>query len=107
NLFYHHRAAALTSSLTLHDALPISDIRLTKIGHDIGLIDDDRYKKLLVKEKRIQDEIERVGKVHIGAGKEVQDFPAPICTFPTRDRKGTRLNFSHVSIQYAVSCLNK
>lgn len=51
-----------------------ADIRLTKIGHDIGLIDNDRYEKLLVKEKRIQDEIERVGKVHIGAGREVQDF---------------------------------
>src|SRR5699024_11744186 len=30
-----------------------------------------------------------------------------IGTLITRDRKSTRLNFSHVSLSYAVLCLNK
>src|SRR5438067_13486733 len=29
------------------------------------------------------------------------------CAVPTVDRKSTRLNFSHVSISYAVFCLKK
>ncbi len=51
-----------------------ADLRLTKIGYEIGLIDNDRYKKLLEKEKVIREEIERAEKTHIGAGEEVQEF---------------------------------
>lgn len=51
-----------------------ADMRLTKKGHQIGLIDDCRYEKLLQKEAAIQKEIERIENVHIGTGKEVQDF---------------------------------
>lgn len=51
-----------------------ADIRLTEIGFKIGLIDHDRYEKLLRKEEQIQSEIERVGKLHIGACSEVQEF---------------------------------
>lgn len=51
-----------------------ADLRLTKIGYEIGLIDNDRYKKLLEKEKIIKEEIARAEKTHIGAGEEVQEF---------------------------------
>ena len=50
-----------------------ADQRLTKIGYEIGLIDINRYNKLLEKEKLIKEEIDRVEKVHIGANKEVQE----------------------------------
>ena len=49
-----------------------ADLRLTKIGHEIGLIDDERYNKLVEKEKLIEKEIERVKNLNIGAKKEVQ-----------------------------------
>ena len=32
-----------------------ADLRLTKIGHEVGLIDDNRYEKLLIKEKMIEE----------------------------------------------------
>ena len=51
-----------------------ADIRLTKIGHDIGLISDERYNKLLEKERLIAEEMERVKSVNIGANKEVLEF---------------------------------
>ena len=51
-----------------------ADIRLTKKGHEIGLIDDCRYQKLLRKEREIEQEIARVEKTYIGPRKEVQDF---------------------------------
>ena len=51
-----------------------ADLRLTEIGHEIGLIDDERYEKLLLKKQMIKDEIDRVSGINIGAGKANNDF---------------------------------
>ena len=51
-----------------------ADLRLSKIGHEIGLISDERYEWICEKEKLIADEIERVNSVNIGANKEVQEL---------------------------------
>ena len=51
-----------------------ADLRLTKIGYDIGLIDEERYKHLLEKEEMINKEIERVHSVHIGGSRQVQEL---------------------------------
>lgn len=51
-----------------------ADLRLTPIGHKVGLISDERYEKLLKKQEQIQQEIERVNHVMIGGSKEVQEF---------------------------------
>lgn len=40
-----------------------ADLRLTEIGHEIGLISDDRYDKFLIKKKAIEDEVERLRNV--------------------------------------------
>lgn len=45
-----------------------ADLRLGKIGHQVGLISDERYEKLLQKEKEIEAEIKRLEKVLVGAG---------------------------------------
>lgn len=50
-----------------------ADLRLTKKGYEIGLIDEYRYKKLLEKEEQIEKEIHRVKHTHIGANREVQE----------------------------------
>ncbi len=53
-----------------------ADQRLTKIGHDIGLISDERYDRLLMKIKYINDETERVSHVHVGTSENVQKLLA-------------------------------
>ena len=40
-----------------------ADLRLTEIGHEVGLISDDRYDKFLIKKKAIEDEVERLRNV--------------------------------------------
>ena len=51
-----------------------ADLRLTKIGHDIGLISEERYERLLDKEAQIKAEIRRVNGVHVGIRPEVQEL---------------------------------
>lgn len=41
-----------------------ADLRLRKYGYQYGLIDDVRYKKVVDKQKTIDDEISRLGKVY-------------------------------------------
>ena len=49
-----------------------ADLRLTKIGYEVGLIDEERYQNLLRKEKMIEEEIERVEHTNIGTSETVQ-----------------------------------
>ena len=51
-----------------------ADQRLTKLGHDVGLISDERYQYLLDKQEIILSEIERLEHTNIGANKEVQEL---------------------------------
>ena len=49
-----------------------ADLRLTKIGYEVGLIDEDRYNGLLLKEKQIEEEIQRLEKTSVGGTEKVQ-----------------------------------
>ena len=51
-----------------------ADLRLTDIGYEIGLIDEDRYKAFCTKRNQINAEIERVSEIMVGANKKVQEF---------------------------------
>ena len=51
-----------------------ADLRLTKIGHEMGLISEERYQKLLKKERQIAEEIARVEKVFVGTSEKVQEL---------------------------------
>lgn len=66
-----------------------ADMRLTGIGHEIGLIDDERYEKLLEKEKLIEEEVERMKKTTVGARSEVQELLAKYESTPLQS--GTTL----------------
>ena len=51
-----------------------ADLRLTEIGHEIGLISDERYKAFLDKKKKIEKEIERIKTTTIKPTAEVNEF---------------------------------
>lgn len=51
-----------------------ADLRLTKKGYAAGLISEEVYNKLLLKESQIEEEIKRVEHTNIGASSEVQKF---------------------------------
>lgn len=51
-----------------------ADLRLRKKGYEIGLVSEEQYQHLLVKEKLIQEEIARLKAYTVGAGREIQAF---------------------------------
>ena len=59
-----------------------ADQRLTRIGHKVGLISDERYQYLLDKEDIIISEVERLEHTNVGANQEVQDVLAEYGSTP-------------------------
>lgn len=59
-----------------------ADLRLSKIGHEVGLISDDRYDWVCQKEKLIAEEIKRVNETNIGANQKVQDLLSSLDSIP-------------------------
>ena len=57
-----------------------ADLRLTEIGHEIGLISEERYQKFLKKKEQIYNEIERLKKTNIKPTKEFNEFLRSIGT---------------------------
>lgn len=51
-----------------------ADLRLRKIGYEIGLVTKEQYEYVLWKEQAIEDEIARLEKKTVGAGDKVQNF---------------------------------
>jgi tRNA uridine 5-carboxymethylaminomethyl modification enzyme len=51
-----------------------ADLRLRRIGHEIGLVDDETYEKVVKKERNIKAEIERLEKATVGANPVTQEF---------------------------------
>ena len=51
-----------------------ADLRLTEIGHNIGLISEERYRKFLEKKEKISKEIERIRATVIKPTEEVNEF---------------------------------
>ena len=51
-----------------------ADLRLTEIGHNVGLISDERYKKFLNKKANIEKEIQRLKNTIVKPTKEVNEL---------------------------------
>ena len=66
-----------------------ADLRLRRIGHDIGLVSDGEYEHLLEKEAQINAEIERLEKATIGGTPKVQELLARYESTPLKS--GTTL----------------
>lgn len=61
-----------------------ADLRLTKIGYEIGLISEERYNYVCKKERLIEKEVERLEKCKIGAAKENQNILEKLGTTPLK-----------------------
>ena len=53
-----------------------ADLRLRKIGYEIGLVSEEQYRYVLWKEEAIDAEIRRLERATVGAGEAVQGFLA-------------------------------
>lgn len=51
-----------------------ADIRLRRIGHEIGLVSDQDYERTRWKMEKIQEETARLEHTNVGANPEVQNF---------------------------------
>ena len=51
-----------------------ADLRLTEIGHNVGLISDERFEKFKTKRENIKNEIDRLKKEIVKPTKEVNDL---------------------------------
>ena len=51
-----------------------ADIRLRHKGYEIGLIDEERNNKLILKEKLIEEEVARLKETTVGANSRIQEF---------------------------------
>lgn len=63
-----------------------ADLRLTEIGRELGLIDDDRWRRLCEKREAIEREQQRLREVRLRPGSDVDDQVEAILGAPlTRD----------------------
>ncbi|MBT8845057.1 tRNA uridine-5-carboxymethylaminomethyl(34) synthesis enzyme MnmG [Lactobacillus delbrueckii subsp. bulgaricus] len=53
-----------------------ADLRLTEKGHDLGLIDDDRYAEFLAKKELIQEDLDRLGEITVHPTIAVNEYLA-------------------------------
>ena len=51
-----------------------ADLRLMKKGYEIGLVSKEKYEKVCLKEKLIEEEVKRIENVQVGASKKIQEF---------------------------------
>lgn len=59
-----------------------ADLRLTEIGHRIGLITDERFKKFNIKKEQIEKEIERLSSTNIKPTEETNNLLIKLGTTP-------------------------
>src|SRR5690606_41037830 len=102
-LFCTRGSPAVSSTLSLHDALPIC-VRVDERQAAVGMVAHDRHVGRLSAPPANDGDVARASLLRreriAPAGPTA--FPEPVI-----DRKSTRLNSSHVKISYAVFCLKK
>ena len=61
-----------------------ADLRLTKIGYEVGLVSKERYKYVCEKEKLIEEEVKRLENYKVGAARENQEILEKLGTTPLK-----------------------
>src|SRR5690606_41481948 len=93
-------ATAQLSTVSLHDALPISGVG-SALHHAAQVV--DRIQVHVGQAADLGFDVARHGQVDHDHGLVAARARSPF----DQDRKSTRLNSSHVKISYAVFCLKK
>ncbi len=84
-----------------------ADQRLTEIGYEIGLISQDRYERLKLKEKLIEEEVSRVEHVHVGTSEKVQNLLAQYQKHTVKFRNFTGRTYQKTGINLSGTCYNR
>ena len=82
-----------------------ADLRLTPIGHEIGLISDERYQKFLKKKENIEKEIKRLKNTIVKPTNEVNKLLTERRTSPLST--GTKMSELLKRTQIDYNCLEK
>ncbi len=61
-----------------------ADLRLSEIGHNIGLVTDAQYEKVIKKKQAIEEEIKRLNQTTVGANDAVQALLARYGSTPLK-----------------------
>ncbi len=51
-----------------------ADVRLTELGHEIGLVTEERYQKYLNKKEKVDNVIAILNKTYLGKRKEIEEY---------------------------------
>src|SRR3712207_8563234 len=97
--FFNDTATTEIYTLSLHDALPIFQVRDPPVARPRA---HEQRVRAVAHPGGVPREVERPTRVAVDeppVDKELDD--------PRGDRKSTRLNSSHANISYAVFCLKK
>ncbi len=81
-----------------------ADIRLTAIGHEIGLVSDERYEYVERKKQIISEEVARIKQIPLGANKRTQEIverygSSPLNTGMTLDELIRRPELDYVKLR--------
>src|SRR3712207_7240829 len=94
--FFNDTATTEIYTLSLHDALPISDV------HGASALDGPA-----LPEPDVPLDPRPAGRLIADVLRDADEPVTLIAVGPLTDRKSTRLNSSHANISYAVFCLKK
>ena len=61
-----------------------ADLRLTKIGYEVGLVSEERYKYVCEKKKLIEEEVKRLENYKVGAARKNQEILEKLGTTPLK-----------------------
>ena len=79
-----------------------ADLRLTEIGYEIGLISEERYRKLLNKKELIEKELDRLRNTYIGPDTEVNELLSENSSTPVSSGVSLYELLSRPELNYAV-----
>ena len=84
-----------------------ADQRLTEIGYEIGLISQDRYDRLKLKEKLIEEEVSRVEHVYVGTSEKGSEFTCAVPKHTAKFRNFTGRTYQKTGINLSGTCYNR